>query len=358
MEKPASFGLSRLCLLFAVIITVFPCCSQGNWMWLGVAACGATEKMDCVDLPLSSKQKELCKRKPSLLPSIKEGARIGIYECQSQFKHERWNCSVTDDFSVFGYELTSGTKESAFIQAAGAAALVHSLTRACSAGNLTECSCDTRLQGGGSASEGWHWEGCSDNIQYGTAFSRKFLDAHNWSEAAKERDAVGDTMSLHNNEAGRQAVARLMAVNCRCHGVSGSCAVKTCWKTTSPFDKIGSFLKEKYENSIQIQDRSKRKVRRKDKVRRKVPVEREDLVYIKKSPNYCVEDRSAGIAGTRGRQCNRTSHAADGCNLLCCGRGYNTHVVRHVERCDCKFVWCCYVRCRKCETMTDVHTCK
>uniref|UniRef100_A0A4W3I6U3 Protein Wnt n=1 Tax=Callorhinchus milii TaxID=7868 RepID=A0A4W3I6U3_CALMI len=242
--------------------------------------------------------------------------------------------------------------------AAGAAALVHSLTRACSAGNLTECSCDTRLQGGGSASEGWHWEGCSDNIQYGTAFSRKFLDAHNWSEAAKERDAVGDTMSLHNNEAGRQAVARLMAVNCRCHGVSGSCAVKTCWKTTSPFDKIGSFLKEKYENSIQIQDRSKRKVRRKDKVRRKVPVEREDLVYIKKSPNYCVEDRSAGIAGTRGRQCNRTSHAADGCNLLCCGRGYNTHVVRHVERCDCKFVWCCYVRCRKCETMTDVHTCK
>ncbi|KPP74515.1 hypothetical protein Z043_106325 [Scleropages formosus] len=67
-----------------------------------------------------------------------------------------------------------------------------------------------------------------------------------------------------------------------------------------------------------------------------------------------------GFPGTAGRTeiSNRTSAGPDGCNLLCCGRGYNTHVVRSVERCECKFVWCCYVRCRRCESMSDMHTCK
>lgn len=126
----------------------------------------------------------------------------------------------------------------------------------------------------------------------------------------------------------------------------------------SSFEKIGRFLKDKYENSIQISDRLKKKLRRKEKSQRKIPIGKEDLLYVNKSPNYCVEDQKLGIPGTQGRECNRTSQGPEGCNLLCCGRGYNTHVVRHVERCECKFVWCCYVRCRRCESMTDVHTCK
>ncbi|XP_010021013.1 PREDICTED: protein Wnt-16 [Nestor notabilis] len=248
-----------------------------------------------------------------------------------------------------------GTKETAFISAVTSAGLVHSVTRSCSAGNVTECSCDTNLRHGGSASEGWHWGGCSDDIHYGMSFSRKFLDMPIKNVTGRSGLVA---MNLHNNEAGRQAVAKLMSVDCRCHGVSGSCAVKTCWKTMSSFEKIGRFLKDKYENSIQISDRLKKKLRRKEKSQRKIPIGKEDLLYVNKSPNYCVEDQKLGIPGTQGRECNRTSEGPDGCNLLCCGRGYNTHVVRHVERCECKFVWCCYVRCRRCETMTDVHTCK
>lgn len=258
---------------------------------------------------------------------------------------------------LFGYELSSGTKETAFIYAIMAAGLVHSVTRSCSAGNMTECSCDTTLQNGGSPSEGWHWGGCSDDVQYGMWFSRKFLDLPIRNTTGKE-SRVLLAMNLHNNEAGRQAVAKLMSVDCRCHGVSGSCAVKTCWKTMSSFEKIGHFLKDKYENSIQISDKTKRKMRRREKDQRQTPILKDDLLYVHKSPNYCVENKKLGIPGTQGRECNRTSGGADGCNLLCCGRGYNTHVVRHVERCECKFIWCCYVRCRRCESMTDVHTCK
>ena len=156
-----------------------------------------------------------------------------------------------------------------------------------------------------------------------------------------------------------QAVDGTMVKDCRCHGVSGSCAVKTCWRSLAPFERVGAVLKERFENSVEVLQRfARQKVRRKDKVSRRVPLERDRLLYLNKSPNYCLEDPGRGSLGTRGRTCSRTSRGADGCGLLCCGRGYNTRVVRHVTRCACKFVWCCYVRCRRCESMTDIHACK
>ncbi|CAN8210854.1 unnamed protein product [Coccothraustes coccothraustes] len=352
------------CLLRAVLLLALCPAAGSTWMWLGIAAAGGPEKPGCASPPLSRRQQDLCEQKPELMPAIREGARLGLQECRSQFRHERWDCRSppaarrgTAAPAALGQLLSSGTKETAFVSAVTAAGLVHSVTRSCSAGNMTECSCDVTLRHGGSASEGWHWGGCSDDIHYGMSFSRKFLDAPFKNATGKSGSGLV-AMNLHNNEAGRQAVAKLMSVDCRCHGVSGSCAVKTCWKTMSSFEKIGRFLKEKYENSIQISDRLKKKLRRKEKSQRKIPIGKEDLLYVNKSPNYCVEDQKLGIPGTQGRECNRTSQGPEGCNLLCCGRGYNTHVVRHVERCECKFVWCCYVRCRRCETMTDVHTCK
>lgn len=83
------------------------------YRWLGIASFGVPEKLGCANLPLNSRQKELCKRKPYLLPSIREGARLGIQECRSQFKHERWNCEVAagpvlGTGPLFGYELSSG----------------------------------------------------------------------------------------------------------------------------------------------------------------------------------------------------------------------------------------------------------
>uniref|UniRef100_A0A8B9FE53 Protein Wnt n=1 Tax=Amazona collaria TaxID=241587 RepID=A0A8B9FE53_9PSIT len=217
--------------------------------WLGIAAAGGPEKPGCASPPLSRRQQELCKQKPELVPAIREGARLGLQECRSQFRHERWDCPLEIMMELLKFRLKLGHFESAFISAVTTAGLVHSVTRSCSAGNMTECSCDTNLRHGGSASEGWHWGGCSDDIHYGMSFSRKFLD-----------------MPI-KNVTGIKAT-KLMSVDCRCHGVSGSCAVKTCWKTMSSFEKIGRFLKDKYENSIQISDRLKKKLRRKEKIQR------------------------------------------------------------------------------------------
>lgn len=102
------------------------------------------------------------------------------------------------------HSVTAGTKETAFIYAVMAAGLVHAVTRSCSQGNMTECGCDARLRGGGSAAEGWHWGGCSDHIQYGTWFSRKFMDHTVKNMSTSRSSYTPSTMNQHNSEAGRQ----------------------------------------------------------------------------------------------------------------------------------------------------------
>lgn len=82
-----------------------------------------------------------------------------------------------------------------------------------------------------------------------------------------------------------------------------------------------------------------------------------DLVYLEPSPNFCLKNSRLGIQGTHGRQCNDTSIGLDGCDLMCCGRGYRTQEVIVVERCACIFHWCCEVKCKTCHIRKTIHTC-
>lgn len=82
-----------------------------------------------------------------------------------------------------------------------------------------------------------------------------------------------------------------------------------------------------------------------------------DLVYFETSPGFCEKNLRLGILGTHGRQCNDTSIGVDGCDLMCCGRGYRTQEVTVVERCACTFHWCCEVKCKTCRTKKTIHTC-
>lgn len=70
------------------------------------------------------------------------------------------------------------------------------MTRACSRGELRDCNCVTKRDGDGN--DGFHWEGCSQNIAYGIRFAKAFVDS--WEE---ERDARAK-MNLHNNRVGRR----------------------------------------------------------------------------------------------------------------------------------------------------------
>ena len=82
-----------------------------------------------------------------------------------------------------------------------------------------------------------------------------------------------------------------------------------------------------------------------------------DLVYLKSSPDYCEFDVKRGSLGTHGRECDHRSPGIDGCELMCCNRGYTTRKEKRVERCKCKFHWCCFVECEECVREVEVSVC-
>ncbi|MED6250646.1 Protein Wnt-7b, partial [Ataeniobius toweri] len=248
-------------------------------------------------------------------------------------------------------------REAAFTYAITAAGVAHAITAACSQGNLSQCGCDREKQGYYNQEEGWKWGGCSADIKYGIEFSRRFVDAREIKKTPRR------LMNLHNNEAGRKVLEERMKLECKCHGVSGSCTTKTCWTTLPKFREIGYVLKEKYNEAVHVEVVRASRLRQPTHLKVKQtqgyrkPMET-DLVYIERSPNYCEEDAATGSVGTQGRLCNRTSLHTDGCDLMCCGRGYNTHQYTKVWQCNCKFQWCCFVKCNTCSERTEVFTCK
>lgn len=96
-----------------------------------------------------------------------------------------------------------GTRETAFIYSILSAGVVHSVTKACTAGNLTACTCDVSVREGEHSVEGWKWGGCSDNVKYGIQFSRQFVDAEEAIRNEKSAN-IRNRMNLHNNEVGRK----------------------------------------------------------------------------------------------------------------------------------------------------------
>ncbi|EHH20328.1 hypothetical protein EGK_03157 [Macaca mulatta] len=371
-----------------------------------VVALGAN--IICNKIPgLAPRQRAICQSRPDAIIVIGEGAQMGINECQYQFRFGRWNCSALGEKTVFGQELRVagpglptilvmwvpcplvlfalswqlglcskgygwllllalefegtdlclGSREAAFTYAITAAGVAHAVTAACSQGNLSNCGCDREKQGYYNQAEGWKWGGCSADVRYGIDFSRRFVDAREIKKNARR------LMNLHNNEAGRKVLEDRMQLECKCHGVSGSCTTKTCWTTLPKFREVGHLLKEKYNAAVQVEVVRASRLRQPTFLRIKQlrsyqkPMET-DLVYIEKSPNYCEEDAATGSVGTQGRLCNRTSPGADGCDTMCCGRGYNTHQYTKVWQCNCKFHWCCFVKCNTCSERTEVFTCK
>ncbi|KAG4071536.1 hypothetical protein HA402_011690 [Bradysia odoriphaga] len=313
----------------------------------------------------------MCMRSHRVLTAISQGAKMGKEECQHHFRNNRWNCTSNsnviygDVLSISKFFLLDFTfkiltdlfrkkllesRETAYIHAINSAALAWSITRACSKGDLAECSCDNSIR---RKTRKWQWGGCSEDINYGVTFSRKFIDSQ------ESNTSIAGLMNLHNNEAGRRAIRSRMQRVCKCHGMSGSCSVRVCWRRLPSIRSVGEALGQLYDGASYVKlverDGKAAKLRRRDPELKKLI--KSDLVYLDESPDYCERQESFGILGTRGRLCNRTSHGIDGCRLLCCGRGYQTRI-RHVEeKCRCKFVWCCQVKCEMCNYKREEHIC-
>ncbi|XP_070763359.1 protein Wnt-2 isoform X1 [Enoplosus armatus] len=342
---------SGVCFYLSVAICWLTAEVDASWWYMGTLG----SQVMCDNIPgLMNKQRQLCRQHPKVMQAIGAGMKDWISECQHQFRNHRWNCNTTArDHNLFGRLLLRSSREVAFMYAISSAGVVYTLARACSQGELDSCSCDPTKKGSSRDAKGsFDWGGCSDHVEYAMRFSQAFVDA----KERKERDARA-LMNLHNNRAGRKAVKRFMTLECKCHGVSGSCSVRTCWLAMADFRRTGDHLRKRYNGAVQVAVNQYGTGFTAAHTHFKRP-SKNDLVYFEDSPDYCIRDHESGSTGTGGRLCNRTSRGVDGCEVMCCGRGYDTSRVSRTTKCECKFHWCCAVHCRDCHQQVDVHTCK
>lgn len=325
---------------------------------------------------LKGRVAEICRNEPALLKEITKGVQLGTKECQFQFRNRRWNCTTAR--RSLKKVLMRDTRESSFVNAIMAAGVTYSVTRACTMGDLIECSCDKSIKGfgrnmgsdrrivaryvtggarlgqeSGNAQEGnWEWGGCGDNVNYGYKKSKAFMDS-----PYRKRSDIKTLVKLHNNDAGRLSVKHLMYTECKCHGLSGSCTLRTCWRKMPAFRDVGNRLKERFDGAAKVipSNDGHHFIPEGSTIK---PPSRTDLVYSEESPDFCKPNRKTGSLGTQGRECNATSPGVEGCELLCCGRGYDTRTVREKVNCKCRFRWCCEVTCNTCIVRRAINTCR
>ena len=147
---------------------------------------------------------------------------------------------------------------------------------------------------------------------------------------------------------------------CSCYGLTNTCSAKTCWNKTPKFEKVGQVLKEKFDGASRVelkQNSPGRKITFTPVNKEHKKPSKSDLVYYEDSPDFCTKNSKVGSLGTVGRECNRTSLDVDGCDLLCCGRGYHSKYTTFKTLCNCKFTWCCITDCKPCKKTKNVHLC-
>uniref|UniRef100_A0A183CLE2 Protein Wnt n=1 Tax=Globodera pallida TaxID=36090 RepID=A0A183CLE2_GLOPA len=396
-------GLKRLWLftfLLVALAAFFPRSSVSiKWLalhrvqppWNESGNCPRTKEERKVH-GLINYQARICARLPELMPHIISAATLTVDLCQWTVADRRWNCSSVLRAPHLTNDLTSGTKEQAFVHALSSAAVTHQIAKACSSGQIANCPCGfgdsvtttsiSSAHPSGPPAGGnnnllqpnltelsYKWKGCSDNVIHGRRISREWSDAkwrpnpvdaltkiatkNRWNILEEDggedvrlmklkrqamdgkRSGQKARMNEFNNEIGRQIAEQSLYKKCKCHGVSSSCDVKTCWYTLPPFEQIAETLRQRYDMARPMLSMNNSKRRWKS-----VEDSRgwQNLVYLRSSSNYCEQNVSLGSVGTRSRECNISSFGTDSCESLCCGRGFFVSQMRVEENCQCKYL--------------------
>ncbi|KZS10925.1 protein Wnt-11b-2 isoform X3 [Daphnia magna] len=388
-----------------------------NWTSLNTSRYTSNVKSTCWSAArqklLTKEQVKICLQQPALMLSVWEAGQSGSQACRQAFADRRWNCSSVDFLPRKTPDLSRGTREQAWVYALASAALTRVVARGCSAGMLKQCACGTfpRHPPDGQ----FKWGGCGDDIKYAKQFAKSFTDAplkrtnrkaditfllaSDYSSSPNghldssttvqqwKQPHIISAINIHNNRVGRKVAEQSLHTQCKCHGVSGSCQIKTCWRSLPPIGEIANRMKTLYGLAVEVTPRRPNDMRRRSAVAsgrlavltaiqhhhpQAPPVmmastavrdggfSEHDLIYITKSPDFCRPDKKSGSLGTSGRTCNATLENSSGsCASLCCGRGYFKVFRQQVERCNCKYIWCCtQVRCQTCRRQVEVHICK
>uniref|UniRef100_A0AAQ5ZZS6 Protein Wnt n=1 Tax=Amphiprion ocellaris TaxID=80972 RepID=A0AAQ5ZZS6_AMPOC len=263
--------------------------------------------------------------------SVAAGAQSGIEECKYQFAWDRWNCPERALQLSTHSSLRSANRETAFVHAISSAGVMYTLTRNCSLGDFDNCGCD---------------------------------DSRNGQRGQRNAQTCTQISAAEN---GAFAVKGTMQRTCKCHGVSGSCTTQTCWLQLPEFREVGNYLKEKYHRALKVdllRGAGNSAASRGAIAETFSSISRKELVHLEDSPDYCLENRTLGLAGTEGREClkkgkNLSKWEKRSCKRLCgeCGLAVEERKAEMVSSCNCKFHWCCAVKCEQCRKTVTKYFC-
>ena len=249
----------------------------------------------CTFSGLTSQQSNLCRKSSFIAPAIKSAAEIATAACLDSMSDTLWGCNGVKTLPKEQPELAQPTQESAFLHALATAHLKIALEKFCRKGGEAECEKFDHEQ-----------------------FALEFSDV----AAFKKKHFL---FGLHNNKVGRQAAEQARKTICKCHGPSGSCAQKTCWKASTSAARMNKIIKEKYESAARIPQRQLEILPK--GVFSSLIGDR--LIFGKKSPNFCEV--------TRGRVCDASQSGS--CEEICCGRGSIKKIsIESEEVCTMEFV--------------------
>ncbi|XP_077030605.1 protein Wnt-11 isoform X3 [Agelaius phoeniceus] len=258
---------------FLLLILQTGLCYGIKWIALSKTslALALNQTQHCKQLEgLVVSQVQLCRSNLELMQTIIQAAREVIKTCRKTFSDMRWNCSSIELAPNYLLDLDRGTRESAFVYALSAAAISHTIARACTTGDLPGCSCGP------------------------------IPDAP--MKMKKSGSQANKLMHLHNSEVGRQVLKASLEMKCKCHGVSGSCSIKTCWKGLQELRDIALDLKTKYLSATKVVHRpmgTRKYLVPKDIDIR--PVKETELIYLQSSPDFCMKNEKVGSHGTQDR---------------------------------------------------------
>lgn len=156
---------------------------------------------------LNNRQRLLVDSNPGSLFAVARAIKMTIYECKYQMRHEHWDCPIykfsVKPQEVFGKLMSRKFKETSFAHTLLAAAITHSVARACTESKISTCSKRQTRDGG-----------FSEDIDFGSKFSEEFMAAmhseHRESlfQHNKDRHAGGggggapaDAISANNSDA-------------------------------------------------------------------------------------------------------------------------------------------------------------
>uniref|UniRef100_T1E1C8 Protein Wnt n=1 Tax=Dendrocoelum lacteum TaxID=27895 RepID=T1E1C8_9PLAT len=306
---------------------------------------------------LKQRQAKFClnRQHKFAMHGILRASKAAVYYCMKTFHDRRWNCSSTERLPNIGKDLQLGTQEQAVVHAFASSSVLYEISRRCAQNKIAHCSCGNsdQVQSQYNSQRRLMFAGCPDNVDIGIKYVKKFTGYHKLGKKSKKKVKSLNDQTLkvkkingHNYEAGIKIQLENQRTHCKCHGVSGSCAQRVCYRQLRRLDDevLLTALRKQYlaAKFVDISSNNKLFIANPFGIQEGSPpiyIADTDLAFIEHSPDFCEPDPSVGSLGTHGRKCkidNVSETATEHCSNMCCGREYRMSLEQKKTKCGCR----------------------